>query len=240
MENLFEINKKRLAKNLQASYIQKGKKANIGEIREWQGKKYQKQADGKWKEYKSNLPELGGNFAINFDFLENGNLRGVLVKKQDGFYLKTEKGESKINNQKKAEKSFFESQKNSVETAIKSGFYVKLMNENRATKEEIKKVISNFGIEIPNFLKTNNLKEKSGKMDLMPGEALFLLQNVSFEKDSSGKFIGKIKGGKFLNQKGDGASKEDYHDAGSFSKYEVENLKESWDRISSKSLQVRK
>jgi len=29
--------------------LEKGKKANIGEVREWNGEKFQKQSDGKWK-----------------------------------------------------------------------------------------------------------------------------------------------------------------------------------------------
>jgi len=60
--NLFEIQKARVTENLQRSYGQnelakalegeelaKGKKANLGEIREWGGKKYQKTTQG-WKE----------------------------------------------------------------------------------------------------------------------------------------------------------------------------------------------
>jgi hypothetical protein len=50
--NLFELNKNRIAKNIQESYIdiEKGREASIGEIREWaNGKKKQKQADGSWK-----------------------------------------------------------------------------------------------------------------------------------------------------------------------------------------------
>ena len=33
-----------------AEVLQKGKSAMIGEIREWQGKKYKKQSNGKWVE----------------------------------------------------------------------------------------------------------------------------------------------------------------------------------------------
>lgn len=75
--NLFEQNKQRLSQNLQESYLTedeiisksidsdllcKGKKANIGEIREWSGKKYQKQSDGTWKEVseKSNQDDRYG------------------------------------------------------------------------------------------------------------------------------------------------------------------------------------
>ncbi len=34
--------------------LEKGKKADVGEIREWKGKKVQKQSDGTWKELKGN------------------------------------------------------------------------------------------------------------------------------------------------------------------------------------------
>ena len=68
--NFYESQKARVETNIRASYAQaeltkalepdlaKGKKANIGEIREWRGKKYQKTVNGwvkvpnvrKWKE----------------------------------------------------------------------------------------------------------------------------------------------------------------------------------------------
>lgn len=37
----------------QDDFLEKGKKAQIGEIREWKGKKHQKQADGSWKPVKA-------------------------------------------------------------------------------------------------------------------------------------------------------------------------------------------
>jgi hypothetical protein len=39
-----------VSKSIEVDCIAKGSKANIGEIREWSGKKYQKQANGQWKE----------------------------------------------------------------------------------------------------------------------------------------------------------------------------------------------
>jgi len=67
--NLFEINKARIAKNIQESYIdlEKGKKANIGEIREWNGKKFQKQANGKWEEIRGGAKGSEGSMDVESD-----------------------------------------------------------------------------------------------------------------------------------------------------------------------------
>lgn len=59
--NLFELNKRRISQNLQESYsqeIEKGAKANIGETREWDGKKMQKQANGEWVEVKETVDSI--------------------------------------------------------------------------------------------------------------------------------------------------------------------------------------
>lgn len=59
MDSLFEMQKRRVEGNIRRIYganealkseqeLKKGRKATIGEVREWQGKKYQKQADGNW------------------------------------------------------------------------------------------------------------------------------------------------------------------------------------------------
>ena len=54
MYNIDEY-RRAVAENISKSFeddLEKGKKANVGEIREWKGKKVQKQSDGTWKEIK--------------------------------------------------------------------------------------------------------------------------------------------------------------------------------------------
>jgi hypothetical protein len=79
--NLYELNKARIAKNIQESYVdlEKGKKANIGEVREWDGKKFQKTASGDWKEVKDSEK----NISIEFQFSSSEDFNkahSILIK----------------------------------------------------------------------------------------------------------------------------------------------------------------
>jgi len=70
-----------VSKSIEVDCIAKGSKANIGEIREWSGKKYQKQANGQWKEVVEGSKE-GENIdekSIRFE-----ELPPSLVEKMDG------------------------------------------------------------------------------------------------------------------------------------------------------------
>lgn len=85
--NLFEQQKERVEANLRRVYgeneLLKAQKANIGEIREWSGKKYQKQTNGDWKPVGDNQFKKGEIFVMKD--LEFGTIKNV---KYSGFFNK--------------------------------------------------------------------------------------------------------------------------------------------------------
>jgi len=83
--------------------IEKGSKANIGEVREWSGKKFQKQANGEWKEVSegankekleepkkvSSLKNLKIGQELVFKYSGKNEIKGVVEEKEkesDGTY----------------------------------------------------------------------------------------------------------------------------------------------------------
>jgi len=71
--------------------IEKGQKANIGEIHTWGGKKYKKQANGKWME----VSEHGKTKEEHSD--ESKNKRVIAWNTKDDEYRKKYSDESKLN-----------------------------------------------------------------------------------------------------------------------------------------------
>ena len=72
-------------------------KAEIGEIREWRGIKYQKQINGTWKPLrgqnvkKNRYPKLEKSYGINYSQYQNNPIKAIefLLEKKEGQVMQT-------------------------------------------------------------------------------------------------------------------------------------------------------
>jgi len=99
--NSYKTQEETISKNIKMDLIVKGKKAVVGEVREWSGKKYKKQGNGKWVEISDKGKTRKEHEDLLVRFRESVDAQGVsdaMANRNMGIALEHEKHRDSLSN----------------------------------------------------------------------------------------------------------------------------------------------
>lgn len=124
----------------QTVYIEKGKKAMIGETRDWKGKKYKKLANGKWQKVVETYTE---------DFVDEDTGEIVSIEREVGWREKIENEPSTVNKTRERKQRNADERESKVKEIRmdKQGELADLMENYKRAKQELKNIDSEMNQE---------------------------------------------------------------------------------------------